>query len=141
MQESFDSFVDALIAEIELVGARNPGMPVHTIFFGGGTPSLLSLVHYRQLFDTLYRVFDVMPDAEICLESNPDDLKKPYLAGLREIGFNRLSIGMQSARAEQLMLYERQHTMQMVEDAVTSARQTGWANISLDLIYGAPGET
>ena len=139
--DSFDAFVDALATEIRLAGRANPGMPVHTVFFGGGTPSLLSPDHYRQLFDALHQSFTIQDNAEICLESNPNDLDAPYLAALRDIGFNRISIGMQSANAAQLTLYQREHTMKMVEDAVRYARETGWQNISLDLIYGAPDET
>ncbi len=141
MEDSFDVFVDALATEIRMVGAGNPGLPVHTIFFGGGTPSLLSPAHYQQLFKALHEVFAIQPGAEICLESNPNDLDASYLAALREVGFNRLSVGMQSANLAQLTLYQREHTMQMVTDAVRNARQTGWQNISLDIIYGAPDET
>lgn len=141
MEESYEAFVQALIKEIRLAGASNPAMPVHTIFFGGGTPSLLTPLQYQEIFAALYDAFTITADAHICLESNPNDLTAEYVTGLYAVGFNRLSIGMQSANAAHLALYEREHDMQMVADAVSHARAAGFENVSLDIIYGAPNET
>lgn len=134
-------FVAALAQEIRILAAVNPGYTLKTVFFGGGTPSLLTPQQYEQLFDTLFREFCIADGAEISLESNPNDLDADYLQALRALGFNRLSIGMQSAQPKLLQLYERRHDMRMVEDAVQAARESGFENISLDLIYGAPHQT
>jgi oxygen-independent coproporphyrinogen III oxidase len=141
MDDQIDAFVQALAAEVRSLQRDQALLPIKTIFFGGGTPSMLSPAHYRALFDAINTSFAVMPDAEITLEANPNDLSLDYLHGLRAAGFNRLSIGMQSSKAEELALFERQHDMQMVVDAVKHARAAGFDDISLDLIFGNPHQT
>jgi oxygen-independent coproporphyrinogen-3 oxidase len=137
-------FVEALCLEIKFVGAQRPRQPVWTIFFGGGTPSLLSPDQFRQILESLHRHFDVAPDAEVTFEANPADLARGgvrYLAALRETGINRISIGMQSANANELTLFHRRHDNDDVASSVRSARAAGFDNLNLDLIYGAPHQT
>ena len=92
--ELIPAFIEALMQEIRIVGQSQPNTAVGTIFFGGGTPSLLTTQQLEALLDTIKASFDLLPDAEISLESNPSDLHYEYLAALHGIGINRLSIGM-----------------------------------------------
>lgn len=135
------AFVEALIKEIEILGTNNPGMPVKTIYFGGGTPSLLTPQQYEKLFSTLNNKFRIVNNAEISLESNPDDLNVEYLKALREVGFNRISIGMQTANPDILTLYNRRHSVKQVYGAVAAAYKANFNNVSLDVIFNAPHET
>ena len=141
LHDIIPAFVDALNKEIIYVGNNNPDLPVSTIFFGGGTPSLISILQYELLFSALRASFKILPSAEITLESNPNDLTYDYLKGLREVGFNRISMGMQSSNSKELDLFKREHTTQQVIDAVRNAQAVGFDNISMDLIFGAPYQT
>lgn len=141
MEGLIEPFVQALAAEVRYVGAVQPNTPVKSVFFGGGTPSMLSIAQYEQLFQALRGAFDLALAAEMTLEANPNDLNLAYLRGLRQVGFNRLSIGMQSANVRELALFARQHDMEMTTRAVEAARQAGFDNISLDLIFGNPQQT
>lgn len=133
-----EPFVSALAREVEIVGR---GQPVGTIFFGGGTPSLLTPQQFEHIFNAIRQNFRVMPDAEISLEANPNDLNREYLADLRSIGFNRLSIGMQTVNPNELRLFNRRHDNDAVARSVSAARGAGFANVNLDLIYGFPHQT
>jgi oxygen-independent coproporphyrinogen-3 oxidase len=135
-------YVQALRREIDLV-AQSSGrrLPVHTVFFGGGTPSLLPAGEMSAIFETLHRSFDVAPDAEITLEANPGTVSLPYLQDLRQIGVNRLSYGMQSAHPDDLRLLEREHDFEDVVQAVEWSRQAGFDQLNLDLIFGVPYQT
>lgn len=139
------AFVDALCQEIAWVGASHhtahAGQPVHTIFFGGGTPSLLTMAQFSQIMAAIFASFDVLPDAEISLEANPSDMTPEYAIGLAQAGFNRISFGMQSSNARELALFERRHNQDDVVNAVAAARGAGFANLNLDLIYGVPHQT
>lgn len=141
LEHLMPAYADALCRELEYAARHNPHPSVHTLFFGGGTPSLLSPQHYRLIFQTLKRRFPLDADAEISLEANPDDLSPGYLDELRWLGFNRLSIGMQSASDKILRLFDRRHDMQMTVDAFADARQAGFDNINLDVIFGSPDES
>lgn len=134
-------FVNALIQELRYVAERNPGYEVRTIYFGGGTPSLLTYEQYSNLFDALHKGFRLQADAEITLEANPDDLTSDYAQALRTVGFNRVSIGMQTAGATELDLFNRRHDMATVHRAVQAALGAGFDNLSLDLIFGSPIQT
>ncbi len=135
------AFVEALCQEIAIVGKNNPYPTVHTIFFGGGTPSLLMPAQFATILDAIKQHFKLTPDAEITIEANPNDLDQEYLQALRALGINRLSIGMQSANMRELMLFSRRHDHQGVVDAVKAARDAGFDNLNLDLIYGIPEQT
>jgi oxygen-independent coproporphyrinogen-3 oxidase len=136
-----EPFIDALCREIEIVEASQPNLVVHTIFFGGGTPSLLTTSQFRRILAALQRCFDVLSEVELTLEANPNDLSQLYLAELHALGFNRISIGMQSAIDHELKLFHRRHDAETVIHAVTAARAAGFENVNLDLIYGIPRQT
>ncbi len=134
-------YVAALCREIELLGeAAGERLPVHTIFFGGGTPSLLPAHLFERILSTLHAVFDWQPAIEISLEANPGTLSLAYLQDLRNLGLNRISLGVQSANPEELRLLERQHDFPDVIRAVTWARRAGFENLNLDLIFGLPNQ-
>jgi oxygen-independent coproporphyrinogen III oxidase len=135
------AYVDALCCEVEILTRENRALPVHTLYFGGGTPSRLPLPLLARILHVLDQSFSLSNEAEISLEANPGALGPHYLDGLRALGFNRLSLGMQTARPEELRLLERQHDYGDVVRAVTAARQAGFDNLSLDLIFGIPGQT
>ncbi len=133
------AYVSALCAEIDFLARRAPGrLPAHTIYFGGGTPSLLPTGELARILEALHASFEVLPGAEISLEANPGTLSPIHLAELHHLGVNRLSLGMQSAHPAELRLLERQHNYIQVIQAVTWARKAGFANINLDLIFGLP---
>jgi oxygen-independent coproporphyrinogen-3 oxidase len=114
---------------------------VHTVYFGGGTPSLLSPQQLECILSTAADCFDLTPPLEITLEANPGTLTLPHLCQMRSLGVNRLSLGMQSALPDELRLLERQHSYLEVIEAVRWARRAGFERINLDLIYGLPHQT
>lgn len=115
---------------------------VDTIYFGGGTPSYFGAGRLTDILNRVFQVFQVSPDAEITLEANPDSAVNPEeLRVLRSGGFNRISLGMQSADDGELAELGRIHTMEQTRRAVETARKSGFENLSLDLIYGLPGQT
>jgi oxygen-independent coproporphyrinogen-3 oxidase len=146
-QESLiPAYVDALIREIEFVGRRTTKLPnyqttIHTVFFGGGTPSLLSSAQLGKIFLALQRSFNLLEDSENTIEANPGTVSFEELKKLREIGINRISFGVQSANTEELRMLERAHDFFDVIEAVASARKAGFDNLNLDLIYGLPGQS
>jgi oxygen-independent coproporphyrinogen-3 oxidase len=137
------AYAAALCLEIEQVGAMRDGdkRPIHTIFFGGGTPSLMPAPDIEQILETVGRAFALAPAAEISLEANPGTVDEAYLAAVQAAGINRLSFGVQSAITSELALLEREHDFATVEEAVQAARAVGLENFNLDLIYGVPGQT
>jgi oxygen-independent coproporphyrinogen-3 oxidase len=112
--------------------------PVGTIFFGGGTPSLVPVAALGRMLNAIRETFDLTPDAEISLEANPGTVSPEYLAELRRAGFDRLSMGMQSASPDDLRILEREHDYFDVVQAVQWARRAGFDNLNLDLIFGLP---
>jgi oxygen-independent coproporphyrinogen-3 oxidase len=135
------AYVEALCNEIKTVTESiDEKMIVHTIFFGGGTPSLLSLGQFDSIFKILHACFSVNQDAEISLEANPGTINLEYLKGLRELGFNRLSLGAQSTNKDELQLLGRIHTCEDIFNSVQAARVAGFNNLNLDLIFGLPGQ-
>ena len=138
LESLIPDYVDALCQEISWtkITLEQP-LTVHTIFFGGGTPSLLTPSQFEQIFDSLHTVFAIAPDAEISLEANPGTVSLSYLKALKEIAFNRISLGMQTAHPDELRLLERQHDFIDVIQAVSWARKAGFDNLNLDLIFGS----
>jgi len=135
-----DAFVHALVNEI---GQRNNYLnqsKISTIYFGGGTPSILSEAQLTLIIQSVYAYFNVDTDAEITLEVNPDDLSQDYLQMLSGLPINRLSIGIQSFHDDELKFVNRRHSAQQAIDAYHLARKYGFNNISIDLIYGLPGQ-
>ena len=135
------AYVDALCRELAYTAEGNPHALLHTLYFGGGTPSLLDPTQFAQIIRQVMRFFNLSADAEISLEANPDDLSQDYLEQLRQLGFNRISIGMQSANARILRMFERQHDLMAVADAVESARRAGFEDVNLDVIFASPDES
>jgi oxygen-independent coproporphyrinogen III oxidase len=138
-QQRRAEMADALIAEIAMRKTELPQVPLETIYFGGGTPSLLTNDELQRIFDAVAEHFSIAPDAEITLEANPDDLTEQYLRMLRHTPVNRLSIGIQSFRDEDLQLMNRAHSAADAKRVVQRAQDAGITNLSVDLIYGIPG--
>lgn len=115
------------------------GEPLKSLYLGGGTPSLLTLEQLQGLRGCVEELFDCSRIEEVTLEANPDDLTPAYLVGLREMGFNRLSLGVQSFDDEELRWMNRRHTARQAVEAVEWARDAGFDNLTIDLIYGVPG--
>lgn len=134
------AYVEALCREIEIVGRQMAAWNVHTVFFGGGTPSLLTVHQFSAILAALQTRFDIQADAEISLEANPGMVSLEMLRGLRALGFNRISFGAQSFHADELRLLERIHDVGDIFDAFDQARRAGFENLNLDLIYGLPGQ-
>lgn len=111
---------------------------IETIYFGGGTPSLLDTVDIESLLHEIHDRFDVMPQAEITLEANPDDLTIEKLKALRSTGINRFSIGIQSFFDEHLLFMNRSHNANQAKECIQNARNAGFENMSMDLIFGYP---
>ena len=133
--------VECMVAEILLQKDYLARESVKTIYFGGGTPSLLEPRHLDLLLRTINRTHEVSPDAEITLEANPDDLTATLLREYRSIGINRMSIGIQSFDDQILRYLNRVHDSRMAISAVDCARTAGFENFSIDLIYAIPGLT
>ncbi len=142
LEAHIPEYVSALCAEIEWVAASaGEKLPVHTIFFGGGTPSLLPTVEVECILTSLQNAFDLQAGPEISLEANPGTLTRNYLRNLRSLGVNRLSLGVQSAHPGELKLLERIHTYPEAIQSVAWARQAGFDNLNLDLIFGLPEQS
>ncbi len=141
-EDSIPAYVKALINEIEAVSTPKPNpINVHTVFFGGGTPSLLSAPQFDSILQALRTAFTFTADAEISIEANPGTISPQKLTDIRKAGINRISFGMQSANTEELHMLEREHNFFDVIEAVSSARKAGFDNLNLDLIYGLPEQT
>jgi len=133
--------VEAIAQEIRLQASffPLPGDRLQSVYFGGGTPSLLSQDDLQVLWAAIRSHFELTPDAEITLEANPDDLNAKQLEVFRSNGINRLSIGIQSFRDEDLRFMHRAHNAEEARQSVELARQAGFDQLSIDLIYGIPG--
>jgi oxygen-independent coproporphyrinogen-3 oxidase len=136
-----DDYLSAVIREMKMRRDYLSGEPVKTVYFGGGTPSLLSACDFERLFDAIYQLFPFLPDSEITVEVNPDDLSEEYISSLAKLPFNRISAGIQSFNEADLRLLNRRHTAADAMKAVYRCKDAGFDNISIDLIYGLPGQT
>ena len=136
-----EPYLSAVIRELELRKDYLEGEPVETIYFGGGTPSQLQAADFSRIFEAIHRLFDVSPCAEITLEANPDDMTPGYVVGLQTLPFNRVSMGVQSFKEEDLRFLNRRHNREQALLAVDLCKKNGLENISVDLIYGLPGQT
>jgi len=139
LERLIPAYVAALCREIKHAGQQWGHLAVPTIYFGGGTPSLLPSELLSTLFDTLRFTFHVSDDAEITLEANPGTVTMERLHRLRTLGLNRLSLGVQSAHDDELHLLGRIHTWAQAAETVAAARAAGLDNLNLDFIYGLPG--
>ena len=140
-EDRMDAYQKALLAHLAETAPLAQSMEVDTVYFGGGTPSYYGEKRLRELLSAIKKQYRVRKDAEITLEANPDSVDLKSLKALRKAGFNRLSMGMQSACPEELTAIGRPHTAKQVDEAVTAAKKAKFKNISLDLIYGLPGQT
>jgi oxygen-independent coproporphyrinogen III oxidase len=127
--------------EIVMRAGYLQGQSVSTIYFGGGTPSVFAVDEIKRILEEVYRNVDVLPDPEITLEANPDDLSASYIRELLESGVNRLSVGIQSFHDDELKALHRTHSASQAESAVKRAQDTGLENITIDLMYALPGTT
>lgn len=134
-------YVRALCRELEMRKEYLDKEPIETIYLGGGTPSQLKKKDFEDIFSYIYKAYPVTSDAEITLEANPDDLTPEYIAMLRTLPFNRLSMGIQTFQEPILKLLQRRHTARQAIEAFQECRKAGFQNISIDLMYGLPGET
>jgi oxygen-independent coproporphyrinogen-3 oxidase len=133
------AYSSAVCREIELLASKiRERLPIHTIYFGGGTPSLLPTNELGEIFAALDKHFQLLPSLEISLEANPGTVSKEYLQQLHSLGVNRLSLGMQSSNQVELTLLERQHSFKDIIRAVEWSRSSGITNLNLDLIFGLP---
>jgi oxygen-independent coproporphyrinogen-3 oxidase len=136
-----DLFVDALVEEIRQKGETNPGRSMETLYLGGGTPSLLSPSQLDKIINAIHKYNSFKDLSEWTLECNPDDLNENIVKRLRETGFNRLSIGVQSFHDKDLEIMRRSHNAKQAEISIRLASAGGFELISMDLIFGIPGQT
>jgi oxygen-independent coproporphyrinogen-3 oxidase len=134
-------YARAAADEARLWAPHLAGRRAETVFFGGGTPSLLPLPEMQIIIEAMRDCFDIATDAEVSLEANPGTVDAAHLAGLRRLGFNRISFGVQSFHDEELRTLERIHDADEVDQAYAWARDAGFENVNLDLIYGLAGQT
>jgi len=130
--------VDAICTEIRLKKGRLQNSTIGSIYFGGGTPSVLSAKAFEKIFDTITSCFSISSDAEITMEANPDDLDTQKINALRQLPVNRFSIGIQSFFEEDLIWMNRAHTAMEAESCIKRSQDAGFENLSIDLIYGYP---
>jgi oxygen-independent coproporphyrinogen-3 oxidase len=135
------AYVDAVRRETAFWGSQYEGRAAGSIFIGGGTPSLLAPNQIKSILAACESAFDIVPGAEVTIEANPNNLDECYCAGLLASGVNRLSIGAQTLDRRGLRVLGRMHEATDVADAVAAARRAGFDNVSLDLIYGWPGQS
>jgi len=136
-----DRYVQAVCREIRAQAAFFGRRQVYTVFIGGGTPTLLTGVQIEAIMDTVRDCFDLLPHAEISMEGNPGTLTADHLQAYRKAGVNRLSLGVQSMDDGLLAAIGRIHTAEQAQEAVRMAREAGFDNLNLDLMYGLPGQT
>ncbi len=135
-----DAYTERLIRDLQQAAVCQD-FSIDTIYFGGGTPSLLGGTRIAQMLQTVYDNYAVEPDAEITVEANPDSMTDDFLTVSREAGVNRLSMGIQSADDRELQALGRIHTFAQARDAFFRARQAGFSNLSVDLMYALPGQS
>ncbi len=134
-------YAEAVAAEAALWSPLVAGRRIETVFFGGGTPSLMPVEHMATIVRALRRSFDIAAAAEVSLEANPGTVDETHLRGLHELGFNRISFGVQSFHDAELLDMERIHSGDDAEQAYRWARSAGFDNVNLDLIFGLIGQT
>ena len=140
-QRQREEFLDALLQEMAERKGYLDGEEVNTVYFGGGTPSLYTGEDIGRMIDALERNFNIHENAEITLEANPDDVTEQWLSGVRRTRVNRLSLGVQSFFDDDLHYLNRVHHAGQALQAIALAREAGYGNLTIDLIYGIPGLT
>lgn len=137
----YDAYVSRLLTQLAQTAPRCTAYAVDTVYFGGGTPSLLGGARLARIAEEVCARFAVTPDAEITVEANPDSMSDELLCAARAAGVNRLSMGIQSAHDGELRALGRIHTFAQAQDAFARARRAGFDNLSVDLMYALPGQT
>lgn len=142
-QQQISAYVDLLLRHLEIISAldRYRSHPLKTIFFGGGTPSLLTIAQLNTILERINKVFALGSGVEISLEANPGTVDGDLLRGYRQAGINRLSFGAQSLNANNLKLLGRIHDVEDIYSGYRAARAAGFDNISFDLMFGLPGQS
>lgn len=135
------AFVDQLVKEIKYYGNIYKGITLETLYLGGGTPSLLSPNNLDTILHTVQHCFNIKADAEVTIECNPENITPSLLDHMNKLGFNRLSIGIQSFQEKELKLMRRSHNRDQALQSIEYATASGFENISIDLIYGIPGQS
>jgi len=135
-QKDIDKYLNALSEEMALRSPAATDVSFRTVYFGGGTPTLLQPAQLQRILEDLHTYFHIETDAEITIEANPEQLTSDYCNSIKTLGFNRLSIGIQSFQDDILCFLGRKHTAQQALEAVTNAHNAGFENLSIDLIYG-----
>ena len=142
LQRLIPDYTQAVCREIEyLSNAASEQLTIQTIYFGGGTPSLIAEIYLEKILTTVEKQLYLLPSPEITVEANPGTVTEAYLKNIHGLGVNRISIGMQSADQNELGMLERQHSYNDVVRAVEWSRTAGINNLSLDLIFGLPQQT
>lgn len=131
--------VNAIIKELALRKEYLSVIPIETIYFGGGTPSVLSADEIKRITEQVYKHYAIPSLKEFTLEANPDDLSNVYLKALKDTAINRFSIGVQSFKEHDLKYMNRAHNAQQADRAIKAAQDSGFTNLTIDLIYGTPG--
>ncbi|MBQ8208609.1 MAG: radical SAM family heme chaperone HemW [Clostridia bacterium] len=138
---AIDNYVSAMMLQMEDISDACKGHTVDTVYFGGGTPSMLPINQFARLMDSVRRNFRLAKDAEITSEANPGTVNLKYLKSLRKLGINRLSLGMQSLDDSELKVLGRIHSAEQFEETYENVRNAGFTNISVDIMYGLPDQT
>lgn len=142
MNQYIPEYVKALCAEVEAVLSHSPTeLTTHTLYFGGGTPSLLQAGDFARVFDSVRKYLNICANAEISLEANPETVTRDEIKALGEVGLNRISFGMQSASSRDLQVLDRQHDNRSILNAVEWSQKAGIQEVNLDLIFGIPGQS
>lgn len=133
--------VDSIVKELNVRKNYLQNETINTIYFGGGTPSILNPEEFSKIFETIFSIYSVDKNAEITFEANPDDLTVVFFDSIKTLPFNRISIGIQSFDDDDLKRINRRHSAKQAVEAVKNAQNAGFTNISIDLIYGLPFQT
>ena len=144
LQDYYETYVYALVQEMDLWVSEHPeskSKPIDTIYFGGGTPTELSIQQLQMIIDKIKSTFTITDDCHMTIESNPGEVDLPYLTKLVKIGFNRISFGVQTFDDKALTMLHRSHNGEKAKQAVYDAKEAGFADINIDLIYGLPRQT
>ena len=144
LEEYYDTYLYALVQEMTMFGDAYPKSRtklVDTVYFGGGTPTELSLLQLEQILNTIKTTYNVSPDCQFTIESNPGEVDQAYLKGLHKLGFSRISFGVQTFNDKSLVSLHRSHNREDAINAVQWAFKEGFQDINIDLIYGLPNQT
>ena len=144
LQDYYETYVYALVQEVDLWVSEHPESkkrPINTIYFGGGTPTELSIQQLKMILDKIKNTFTITNDCHMTIESNPGEVGLQYLIKLVQLGFNRISFGVQTFDDKALTMLHRSHNGEKAKEAVYDAKEAGFADINIDLIYGLPRQS